>query len=361
MVASFDFDASDVGRVCLVTGGSGYVGGHLIRRLLEIGCEVHSLDIVAFKGDPRVKSHVGDVRDFAFVNAACEGVDTVFHAAALINLLAWYRPSVRRRVFGVNVQGTEHVIRACVANGVGKLIYTSSIAVVGGSKDRMRDETTPYASSDGLYDLYAETKGVAEGKVLAADKQSGLRTASVRPGGVWGPGEGAIMVQQFLQDLARGRFKAVLGSGEAEIDNTHVDNLIDAQFLIAQKMSETPDVVGGQAYFVTDGEPMNGIQWYKPLVAGLGYQWPKIRVPGAIAYRFGQFKELAHFFGAPEPMITRRAIQSLTSQNSFSIDKARTHLGYTPRIQQNNGIAPLLVEYKSLIKKIATSKSAAGV
>ena len=357
MTASFEFSKDKVGSICLVTGGSGYVGGHLIWRLLELGCEVRSVDIVPYKGDSRVISHVGDIRDYEFLKKSCVGVDTVFHAAALINLLAMYRPSVRRRVFGVNVHGTENVIRACQENGVTKLIYTASIAVVGGADQKLRDETAPYASKEGLYDLYAETKGIGEQKTLEANDGAGLQTASVRPGGVWGPGEGAIMVQQFVKDLAAGRFVAKLGNGKAEIDNTHVDNLVDAQFLIAEKLCEPNSEVGGQAYFITDDEPINGIDWYRPMVEALGYKWPKMRIPTAIAYRMGHLAEIRHFFGAPEPMMTRRTIESLSIQNSFSIDKARKHLGYEPRIQVSNGVEPMLPGLRLQIEAMKAKKA----
>ena len=96
-------DPHQVGPVCLVTGGNGYVGKHLVRRLLELGGEVHALDLAPFEGDPRVKSIVGDIRRMSDMGPACHGVDTVFHTAAIINTLTLARPSVRRQVYGVNV------------------------------------------------------------------------------------------------------------------------------------------------------------------------------------------------------------------------------------------------------------------
>ena len=136
-------DPNQVGPVCLVTGGNGYVGKHLVRRLLELGCEVRALDLAPFQGDARVTSIVGDVRQMNDMEAACEGVDTVFHAAAIINTLTLARPSVRQQVYGVNVQGTECVIEACRATGVKKLIFTSSITVAVDRPIREGDETAP--------------------------------------------------------------------------------------------------------------------------------------------------------------------------------------------------------------------------
>ena len=108
-------NSNQVGPVCLVTGGNGYVGKHLVRRLLDLGCEVRALDLARFAGDPRVQSIVGDIRRMSDMAPACEGVDTVFHAAAIINTLTLAPPSVREHVYGVNVEGTECVSRACKA------------------------------------------------------------------------------------------------------------------------------------------------------------------------------------------------------------------------------------------------------
>jgi 3beta-hydroxy-delta5-steroid dehydrogenase/steroid delta-isomerase len=336
-----------VGPVCLVTGGNGYVGKHLIRRLLELGCEVRSFDLTPFEGDPRVTSIVGDVRRMSDIGPACEGVDTVFHTAAIINTLTLARPSVRRQVYGVNVTGTQNVIRACKAAAVKKLVYTSSITVAVDRPVRGADETAPYVGGDGLPDLYSQTKSRAEKLVLAAHDEGGLRTAAVRPGGVWGPGEGAMMVHDFLEHLAAGDFKAMIGSGQSVTDNVHVDSVVDVHFLVAQKLSDEPELVGGEAYFVSDDEPTNPVLWYRPIVEGLGYEWPKLRIPRSVAYAIAYLGEVAHYLGGPFPTITRRGVLSICCDASFRVDKARAHLGYEPRTSAAEGIPALMHELKA--------------
>ena len=335
-----------VGPVCLVTGGNGYVGKHLVRRLLELGCEVRALDLAPFEGDSRVTSIVGDVRKMSDLLPACEGVDTVFHTAAIINTLTLARPSVRRRVYSVNVGGTECVIQACQAKGVKRLVYTSSIAVAP-IPIHDADETAPYVGADPLPDLYSQTKRDAEKLVLAADDENGLRTAAVRPGGVWGPGEGAMMVQDFIEHLAAGDFKMMIGDGTSVTDNVHVDSVVDGHFLVAQKLTDDPDLVGGQAYFVTDDEPTNPVLWYRPIVEALGYSWPKLHVPRPVAYAFAFLGEVAHYFGGPVPTITRRGVISICETASFRIDKARAHLGYEPRTSAAEGIPKLMDEFRA--------------
>jgi len=335
-----------VGPVCLVTGGNGYVGKHLVRRLLELGCEVRSLDLAPVEGDSRATSIVGDVRRMSDLRAACEGVDTVFHTAAIINTLTLARPSIRRRVYGVNVGGTENVIRACQEAHVKRLVYTSSIAVAP-IPIYDADETAPYVGTEPLPDLYSQTKRDSEKLVLAANDKNGLRTAAIRPGGVWGPGEGAMMVQDFIEHLAAGDFKVMIGDGKSVTDNVHVDSVVDGHFLAAQKLTDDPDLVGGQAYFVTDDEPTNPVLWYRPIVEALGYSWPKRHIPRAVAYAFATLGEVAHYLGGPFPTITRRGVISICETANFRIDKARSHLGYEPRTTAAEGIPKLMHEFKA--------------
>ncbi len=349
-------DPNQVGPVCLVTGGNGYVGKHLVRRLLDLGCEVRAFDLEPFQGDSRVKGIVGDVRRMSDVRPACEGVDTVFHTAAIINTLTLARASVRREVYGVNVLGTRCLILACQAAGVKKLVFTSSITVAVDGPIREGDETAPYVGSDGLPDLYSQTKSQAEKMVLEANDPNGLRTAAVRPGGIWGPGEGAMMVQDFLEHLAAGDFKIMIGSGKSVTDNVHVDSVVDVHLLVAAKLTDDPELVGGQAYFVSDDEPTNPVLWYRPIVEGLGYRWPKLHIPFSVAYAIAQLGELAHYFGAPFPMLTRRGVLSVCRDASFRVDKARKHLGYEPRTSAARGIPELMDEFRATHERLKAAQ-----
>jgi 3beta-hydroxy-delta5-steroid dehydrogenase/steroid delta-isomerase len=157
-----------------------------------------------------------------------------------------------------------------------------------------------------------------------------------------------MMIRSFVEQLASGRFKALVGNGRAVLDNTHVENAVDAHLLAAQKLRETPDVVGGQAYFVTDGEPMNGIAWFRPLVEGLGHPWPRHRIPGRVLYFAAWLLEWLHFLGGPEPGLTRRGILNLSRDGSFRIDKARAQLGYVPRVRAAEGLPAILPDARKI-------------
>jgi len=139
------------------------------------------------------------------------------------------------------------------------------------------------------------------------------------------------------------------------LDNTHVENAVDAHLLAAQKLSETPEVVGGQVYCVTDGEPMNDIEWFRPLVEGLGHAWPSLRIPGRVLYFVAGVLEWLHYIGGPEPSLTRRGVLNITRDGYFRIDKARDQLGFVPRIRAAEGLPAVLPDARSLYDQYAAA------
>jgi nucleoside-diphosphate-sugar epimerase len=340
-----------VGPRCLVTGGAGYLGRHLVRALSDLGCEVRSLDAAPWPESPaatpkpdRLDQRLGDVRDRHAVEAACQGIDTVFHAAAALSFAGLAPASVRERVSSINVGGTEVVIDACRAQSVGRLVYTSSLNVALDRELLEADETAPYAET--WVDLYGPSKARAERAVLGADQPGGLRTTALRPGGIWGPGGGGYMIRAFLEQLAAGRFVATIGDGTAVVDNTHVHSLVRAELLAAQALATEPARAGGRAYSITDDERINGIEWFRPLAEGLGQPWPSRRVPGGLMYAVAWLGELAHLLGAAEPAVTRIGVLKLIRGSSFRIDRAREELGYEPLVGRDQGIALHLPDYR---------------
>ncbi len=336
------------GPACLVTGGSGFLGRALSTALIDRGCTVHSLDIRPdAKPIPHVKYFTGDIRDYNAVRTATRGCATVFHCAAVMNFLGICRPSVRREVYGINVEGTENVIRACRETGARSLVYTSSHVVCFDTRPVIAgDETKPYAKR--YLDLYGETKTAAEKIVLAANGKD-LRTASLRPGGIWGSSDDCYMFAKFIDQLLKGKLVATIGPADAIIDNTHVDNLVLAEVLTAEGLVRKPGVVGGQAYFIVDDEPMNLMEWLRPLIEGLGYRVPERSIPALPMYFLGFLAECLHYIGGPRPFMTRLEVHNLTAKFTFRQDKARRDLGFKPIIGCEKGMKECVEFYKKHI------------
>jgi len=335
----------NIGPGCLVTGAAGFLGRALTRELAARGYTVHALDRRnGFAFHRLVRPFVADIRDFDAVRGAAEGCATVFHTAAVMNFIGVCGPKARAESYGINVEGTRNVIRACREAGARRLVYTSTNTVCY-SRGHLVDgnESRPY--SDKTLDIYAETKIEAEKEVLAADCNNGLRTVSMRPAGLWGDDDGCYMVGKLVGELRKGSFVATVGDGASLADNTHVDNLVRAELLAAEKLIETPEVVAGQAYFITDEEQMNLIEWFRPLIEGLGYKIPARSVPTRLMYALAFLMEWLHRFGGPRPFMTRLEVHNLTTSFTFTCDKARRELGYRPLIGRDEGMRRCVERY----------------
>lgn len=326
--------AASVGRVCAITGAAGYVGTWLAPTLRALGCEVRGLDRteepIGFPGE-WIR---GDMRDPDALRRLVEGVDTVFHLAAVIELRRLVPRRVRDEVYAINVGGAEGLVAACRGAGVRKLVQVSSNNVCIDGERVEQDEATPYAAR--TWDLYTATKIEAERLVRAANGD-GLRTCALRPGGIWGPGEGGFMVREFLSRAARGQFVARLGDGHGTGDNTHVFSLVRALLQAAAGLDRAD--LGGRAWFVTDDERIDPIEWFRPIADHLGVAWPKRSVPSSIAWGLAAMSEWAHRAGGPMPTLTRGGVLKIVTRTSFRIDAARRDLGYEPWVKRDAGLA----------------------
>jgi len=324
-----------MGAVCLVVGAAGFTGRALVGALLERGCAVRALDMRG--GCEGAECVAADIRSLRAVRKAARGCDAVFHTAAVMNLAGIYGDEERRESYDVNVGGTWNVVEACIECGVKRLIYTSTDSVVYDPEPvEGADEERPYPRR--FLDIYAETKAAAEKVVRQADGRGGLRTVSIRPAGIWGPGPGCYMMERFVGELAGGKLVARIGDGTALADNTHVRNLVSAEILAAEKLASDPDSVGGRAYFVTDGEPMNIFDFFAPLVEALGRRMPRIRIPAWPVYAAAWAMEAAHGLGGPRPAMTRLEVHNMTTSFTFRCDAARRDLGYRPVVRHEEGI-----------------------
>lgn len=280
----------------------------------------------------------GDIRHLSDIERAFQDVDVtcVFHIAS-------YGMSGREQlnqnlIEEVNVGGTDNILQACRKRGVPRLVYTSTFNVIfGGQVIKNGDESLPYLPLHLHPDHYSRTKSIAEKKVLEANGTSlesngVLRTCALRPAGIYGPGEQRHL-PRIVSYIERGLFKFVYGDPKSLVEFVHVDNLVQAHILAAEALqADKGYIASGQPYFISDGRPVNNFEFFRPLVEGLGYPFPSIRLPLTIIYCFAFLTEMTHFILGQlynfQPFLTRTEVYKTGVTHYFSLEKAKKELGY---------------------------------
>jgi len=333
---------------CLVTGAAGFLGSNLVRGLLGEGYRVRAL----IRNTPLELEHAnleiirGEVEDADRMMEACEGIDTVFHTAARLALLGGSGASeeYRRSAYDTNVGGVENLIRACHAQGGRRFIHTSSIDVCFNSEiDTEMDEHTPYATT--MSCLYTETKIEGEKRVLAANGEHGLLTTSIRPDGIYGPGNN-IMLDEMFDQVTKGRLVATIGFPGALHDHVYVDNLVHAEILAAKHLIPG-SAVCGKAYFVADDHPLPLFEFMRPLIEGIGYRVPKFNIPYRPVLAFLRLWQYLHFrIGLPAPIFTPHEIRKLAISHRATNEAAARDFGYRPVVKPASAMARCLAHYQ---------------
>jgi nucleoside-diphosphate-sugar epimerase len=332
-----------------ITGASGFIGGKIAERLLSEGRRVRVLGRQPLPQLEKLGAEVvlGDLDNIAALRRGCEGAGTVFHAAGRVGV---WGPAAE--FFRVNVEGTRNVIAACRAAGVPRLVYTSSPSVVYNGRGLSGvNESAPLCAEAPC--AYPTSKAAAERLVSAAHSRE-LATVSLRPHLVWGPGD-KNLVPRVLALARQGRLR-IIGSGQNKVDVTHISNVVDAHLRAEQALGESqipnsksqiPDP-GGQAYFITNGEPVVLWDWINQLLRGLDIPEIKKHVPPGAAYFAGgvleTFWRVLPLKG--EPPMTRFAAKEMATDHWFDISAARRELGYSPRITVAAGTAELIAHLK---------------
>ena len=317
----------------LVTGGGGFLGKAIVKKLVANGVEVFSFSRSRYPelAQLGVTQFQGDLSDAKAVCDAFKGMDTVFHTAAKPGIWGAYEQYYR-----VNVTGTVNVIDACRKNQVKQLIHTSSPSVVFDDKDMHgANESVPYP--DKYLAPYPETKAIAEKEVIKA-VQSGLCAVILRPHLIWGP-EDNHLVPGIISRASRLK---IVGPDNDLVDTIYVDNAADAHILAAEKLAEHPELKGN-IYFISQDDPMSKWTLANGFLAAAGLPPIKGRVSAKTAYAAGWLFELIyHTFGIKkDPPMTRFAAKELATSHWFDISRAKNDLGYVPQISTPEGLRRL--------------------
>ncbi|MFC1827142.1 NAD-dependent epimerase/dehydratase family protein [Thermodesulfobacteriota bacterium] len=315
-----------------VTGGGGFVGSAIVRQLVDKGVEVavYGRNHYPHLKKLNVLQFQGDILDSDLLIRFMQGYDTVFHVAAKAGI--W---GPKHEFEQTNVTGTRNVLGACFANGVHSLVYTSTPSVVFNRKDiNGADERLPYAQRFLCY--YASSKAVAEQMVLSSNSEI-LKTCAIRPHLVWGPGDPHLIPRLIVRGKAK-KLKQV-GNGQNMVDISYIDNVADAHILAAENLLSAA-TAAGNAYFISQGEPVILWNWINDLFRKLNIEPVKKKINAGPAYLIGTLLEgIYMWFGLDkEPPMTRFLSEQLARSHWFSIDKARHDLGYEPRVSTSEGL-----------------------
>ena len=327
----YQLDLSEEDRI-VVTGGGGFIGGALVRRLRGLGFQVRSfsrkhyaeLDALG------VNQVQGDLADAGRVKEAFEGSTLAFHVAAKAGI--WGRFDDFHET---NVIGTRNVLQACHDEGIHRIVYTSSPSVVFAGKDMEgADESVPYARH--FKAAYPETKATAEKMVLEAAGEK-LATVALRPHLVWGPGDSHI-IPGLLRRARKGQLRR-LGRREKKVDFTYIDNAVHAHLLAAERLAPGSPI-NGRAFLITDDRPVLLWGFINRLLETAGLPPVTKSVHPGLAYAAAWVVELLYrgLGVRSEPRLTRFLIEEMATAHWFDISASRRDLGYRPLVDVETGM-----------------------
>ncbi len=319
----------------LVTGGTGFTGSHLTRRLIERGCDVTVIDNQPglFYDELRelgASIHIGSVTDKALVDSAMDGCEAVYHIAAMFR-----KVNLPKQVYwDVNVEGTRIVAQAALNHGVHTFVNCSTCGVHGNVQQREAGEDAPIAPAD----YYQLTKYEGE-RALSEYVGRGMKITTIRPTAIYGPGDPERFLMLFKR-AKTGRF-VMFGDGKVFYHPVYIDNLVDAFELAAQ--SEAGD---GEAYLIGDESPYQLNDLVTAIGDSLGVRVKITHVPFWPLWVAALLCEAVYKPLSRDPPLFRRRVDWFRQNRSFSIARARRDLGYKPRVGLQEGLAQTAQWYR---------------
>lgn len=315
-----------------VTGGSGYIGRNIIRALVKRGDTIRALarsvqsgEVVDALGATVIP---GDLDNGNALRQGMDGCDAVIHCAVLGNLerdpIALHR---------VNVAGTQHVIAACQAMHIPRLIHLSTDAIIADGKPKIHiDETTPYRSKPtGLYSL---TKMLAEKMTIAANSPE-LNTIVIRPHLVWGKDD-TVWLPRLITQVQSGLWFWING-GHHLTATCHVDNAVEGILMAIDNGR------GGEIYALTDGDPVEYRNFVTNLLKTQHITPPDRSINRRLAMSGTRLSEMIirRFNLNRDPPMTRSELIMIGCEFTINDSKAREQLGYQGSITREQGLADM--------------------
>jgi nucleoside-diphosphate-sugar epimerase len=311
----------------LVTGGTGFTGSHLVRRLLEKGHKVSVIDNQKglFYDDLKASGadiEVGSITDKALVEKMVKGREVVYHLAAAFRQL-----NVPEQYYWhVNVEGTRQLLDAAHRFRVRKFIYCSTQGVHGHIKNPPGNEQSPIAPED----YYQLTKYEGE-KVVREYVDKGLDAVTLRPTAIYGPGDPERFLMLFR--MAKRESFLMFGNGQTFYHPVYIDNLVDAFMLAAET-----EGIRGQTYIVADEHYYSLNDLVQHVAKSMGVSVRIRHFPFWPLWTAALACEMACKPLRLTPPIFRRRVDWFRQVRAFSIDKAKKELGYRPKVDLATGL-----------------------
>lgn len=312
----------------LVTGGMGFTGSHLTRRLLQKGHQVVVIDTQRGLFFDELKSlgaeiFLGSITDRDLVRKAVQGCEVVHHVAAMFR-----KVNLPQKVYwDVNVEGTRQLLEAALHSSARKFVYCSTQGVHGDVKREPADESAPIAPED----YYQYTKYEGE-KVVSDFLGKGLQVVILRPTAIYGPGDPERFLMLFKM-VKKGRF-FLFGDGQVHYHPVYIDNLVDAFELAAA--SERGN---GEAYLIGDEQYYTLNDLVSAIAKALGVNLAIYHLPFWPLWISALFCEVLYKPVRIDPPLFRRRVDWFRQNRAFSIAKAKRELGYQPKVYLEEGLA----------------------
>ncbi len=320
----------------LVTGATGFTGGHLAHELNKQGYQVRALvrdfsrakDLEA-AGIQLIK---GDLRDKASLQAALEGVHTVYHIAAL------FRPEnvTEQDMWDANAHGVRNMFEAAVETNVQRFVHCSTIGVHGEVKNPPGDEDTPYGPGD----YYQESKTDGERIAIEYMESGKLDVVIFRPGGIYGPGDDRFL--KLFKTIKKKRF-IMFGSGKVLYQLVYIEDLVRGIILCGTK-----DEAVGNIYILTGKRYITLNEMVATIAEAVGERPRRLKLPVMPLYWAGYACELICKPFGISPPIYRRRVDFFRKDRAFKIDKAQRELGFDPIVKERDGIQQTAEWYKQM-------------
>jgi nucleoside-diphosphate-sugar epimerase len=313
--------------VC-VTGGTGFVGGFLVRALLAKGMPVRVLARASPRAEEvrRLGAEIanGDLSDADCLARAVAGADLVYHLAAKVGA-----PGSRDEYLETNVRGTERVLAACAAQGVRQIVYIGSLSVYGPIPEGTPiNESTPFDERPDQRDPYSESRIAADRVVSSFAKRTRLTTTILRPGLIYGPGRRLPMGILAFQ---LGKTNVVFGRPENHIPLNYVENLIDAMLICGGSGS------GLREYNIVDDDDLTLGEYHKlkssidGTATRFASAWP-LRIAGPLT------EVLRPILPMGDLRLSRRQLERSLQDRYYDTRRIREHAGWKPRFALQDAI-----------------------